>query len=83
MLENLMILRDDEKYESTVTIANLPSNEDVLKSLPVSPNPQGVSIPSIQDVDKTNKVCVVVWKDANDAYAWFLGYIKEHLTICY
>ena len=33
MLENLTILLDDEQQVSTSTIANLPTNEDVMHSL--------------------------------------------------
>ena len=33
MLENLTILLDDEKHTSTSTIANLPTNEYVMKSV--------------------------------------------------
>ena len=39
MLENLVILLDGEKQESTATVANLPSNETVLKSMSVNGNP--------------------------------------------
>ena len=81
MLENLMILLDDEKHESTATIANLPSNEDVLKSLSAHAHPaQVVSVPSTPVIDKTNTMCAVVWEDENDSYSWFLGYIKEQVN---
>ena len=59
MLENLMILLDDEKHASTATVANLPSNEDVLKSLLPS---QSTPVPSTLAEDRINKMCVVIWK---------------------
>ena len=33
MLENLIILLDGEKHASTATVANLPSNDIVMKSI--------------------------------------------------
>ena len=77
MLENLMILLDDEKYERTATIANLPSNEDVLKSLSRVDPEQAEPVPSTPVIDRTNSMCVVVWGDDSNSYSWFLGYIKE------
>ena len=77
MLANLMILLDDEKYESTATIANLPSNEDVLKLLSRVDPEQAEPVPSTPVIDRTNSMCVVVWGDDSNSYSWFLGYIKE------
>ena len=80
MFENLMILLDDEKHESTSTIANLPSNEEVSKKLSKQVQPD-ISVPTTSDVtiDKTNTMCVVVWIDENDSYSWYLGYIKKQV----
>ena len=65
MLENLIILLDDEKHESTATVANLPSNDDVLKSLLPS---QSTPVPTTSIEDSINKMCVVIWNMPNDQY---------------
>ena len=74
MLENLIILPDDEKHEVTATIANLPSNDDVLKSLLSSRS----TPPTTSADDRTNKMCVVIW-NASDNYEWYLGYVVKHV----
>lgn len=68
MLENLMILLVEEKHESTATIANLPSNDDVLKSL--TPSDYIPPTTSIQDL--TNKMCVVICNSNNNC-EWYLS----------
>ena len=76
MLENLMIFLDDEKHESTATVANLPSNDDVLKSLLPS---QSTPVPTTSIEDSINKMCVVVWNMPNEQYEWYLGYVVKRM----
>ena len=78
MLENLMILLDGEKYESTATIANLPSNNDVSKSLHLADLPRKPLPILASDVeDRINTMCAVVWANDRRSYSWYLGYIKK------
>ena len=70
MLENLSILLDDENDVSTSTIANLPTNEDVMQSLMV------IEIDKINEESKIsevaiNEMCVVVWQNCV-AYEWHI-----------
>ena len=77
MLENLIILLDGEKHESTATVANLPSNDDVLKSMSLQSTPAVVTASTPTDLVDT--MCVVVWDDdRGDSYSWYLGYIKKY-----
>ena len=73
-LENLMILLSDENQVGTASIANLPSNNDVLKALctPKDKDPA----PSTQ-VLKVNQLCAVILKGQRQQYNWYLGYIKD------
>ena len=58
-LENLMILLSDENQVDTASIANLPSNNNVLKALCTSKDKNPA--PSTQ-VLKVNQLCVAIWK---------------------
>ena len=81
MLENLMILLDDEKYESTATIANLPSDEDVLKSLSRVDPEQAEPVPSTPVIDRTN--CVSLFGDTTVILIrGSLGTSRNNLTTC-
>ena len=73
MLENLLILLDGEKHQSTATVANLPTNEAVLLSLHGKPP----LAKSKATENLVNSMCVVVWVD-DGSYSWYLGYIKQH-----
>ena len=73
MRENKMILLDDEKHASTGTIANLPSNADMMKSLSAVEHDTDTE----NSADRLNKMCVVAWKDNDGTYEWFLGYLKK------
>ena len=73
-LENLMILLSDENQVGTASIANLPSNNDVLKALCTSKDKDPA--PSTQ-VLKVNQLCAVIWKGQQQQYNWYLGYIKD------
>ena len=74
MLENLTLLLDDECHYSTSTIANLPKNDDVMRSITMherETNTVNVSAKMI------NQLQVVVWKNQSGNYKWFLGYVKK------
>ena len=75
MLENLTILLDDDGSSGSATMANLPTNADVIKSFR---NPTGET-PTEYPVAKINDLCVVVWQETN-GYQWYLGYIKKLLS---
>ena len=78
MLENLIILLDGEKHASTATVANLPSNDIVMKSI-TSINKKPLTTKPITTPDLVNTMCVVVWADSKDlSYSWYLGYVKKH-----
>ena len=53
ILENMIILLDDEKHASTGTIANLPSNADVMKSLSAVEHDTSTE----NSADRLNKMC--------------------------
>jgi hypothetical protein len=74
MLENLIILLDGEKHESTATVANLPTNKTVLDSM--SENSKLKKQEAPVPVKLINTMCVVVWSDGA-SYSWYLGYIKK------
>ena len=76
MLENLTILLSEEKHVSTATIANLPSNADVMKAL----NAVHHTTEKDNGEDKVNKLYAVVWKDTKGQYDWFLGYVKKSVN---
>ena len=78
MLENLIILLDGEKHASTATVANLPSNDIVMKSI-TSINKKPLKTKPITTPDLVNTMCVVVWADSKDlSYSWYLEYVKKH-----
>ena len=77
MIENLAILLDDDKQCSSATVANLPTNSDVLKCISHSTDEQeAVSVPSAS-VALVNQMCVVVWQNDDEVYEWYLGYVKN------
>ena len=74
MLENLIILLDGEKHESTATIANLPTNKTVLDSMSENSKLKKQEAPVPEKLINTMRV--VVWSDGA-SYSWYLGYIKK------
>jgi hypothetical protein len=73
MLENMTILLDDEKFSSTATVANLPTNDDVLKSISNNQDQQEVASPC----SMVNEMSVVVWQNDDGVYEWYIGYVKN------
>ena len=58
------------------TVANLPTNSDMLKCISQSTDEQeAVSVPL--SVALVNKMCVVVWQNDDEVYEWYLGYVKN------
>ena len=76
MLENLSILLDDENDVSTSTIANLPTNEDVMQSLMVIETDKINEESKISEVT-INEMCVAVWQNCDSRYEWYTGYVKN------
>ena len=77
-LENLLVLLSDENENSSATIANLPSNKDILTAL----EKLDLAVPDQTGDDdddniNVNEMRVVCWNVGNEQYVWYLGYIKE------
>ena len=72
MLENLTILLDDDGCSGSATVANLPTNDDVMKTIK---NPT-TSTPTPTSSAEVNELCVVVWQEQS-GYEWYLGYIQN------
>ena len=62
-LENLSILLDEEDNLSLSTVANLPTNEDMLKSLS---NDVDTESTCKSNAIGYNDLCVVVWQSADN-----------------
>ena len=73
MLENLTILLDDDGCGGSATVANLPTNDDVMKAIK---KPTDVTLRRTATAE-INDLCVVVWL-VESGYQWYLGYVKEH-----
>ena len=73
-LGNICILLDDQSEKYIASVADLPTNKDVLKVLT-----NNSSEPAVEDQDKIKikELCVVCWDDGNGDYIWYLGYLKE------
>ena len=80
MLEKFLILLDDEHegQSGTMTIANLPTNEDVMQLL------QTGDAGAIDDNNvnfkmkiQINQLCVVAWQNYEGKYEWYTGYVKS------
>lgn len=66
------------------TIANLPTNEDALKSLRViDPNQVNEESMKVAEV-AVNDMCIVVWQNSDFMYEWYIGYVKsiENNNMC-
>ena len=72
-LENLMLLLDDETTENRKTIANLPSNIDVMKALNMNIDTAPNEKENASNI--ANELCAVIWK-TGAKYDWYLGYSK-------
>ena len=73
-LENLSVLLCDETSSNcTATIADLPTNEQVLSKLT---NIEINTIPSSSGHWEINDLCAVVWS-IDETYKWYLAYVKE------
>lgn len=72
-LINLAILLDDDTV-SQYTMADLPTNVDVISVLESTQNqkeqPKEVLF-------KLNELCVVVWQNCDSKYEWFIAYVKD------
>lgn len=73
-LINLAILLEDE-HTSTQTVADLPTNKDVIHALngPYTEMENTLPISSLQ----LNELCIVVWQNCDGSYEWHVAYIKE------
>ena len=73
-LLNLSILLDDDTA-SQYTVADLPTNADVISTLQDKPSPEQQPMPNRSF--KFNELCVVVWQNCDAKYEWFVAYVKE------
>ena len=77
-IENLVILLEGEDASSFLTIANLPTNTEV-----IAEKPQNMATEAIDKLnDRTqeaniNEMHHVIWSDTTGKYNWFLGYVKN------
>ena len=76
MLENFSILLDEEDNLSLSTVANLLTNEDMLKSLSNDVDTESTCKSNAIGI---NDLCVVVWQSADNKYDWYLGYVKSYI----
>ena len=74
-LTNLCTLLSSDLPESTKTVANLPTNNDIFQALVISKISTDVSESDIQ----INRLCTIIWKNETERYEWYLGYIKEKI----
>ena len=73
-LENFWILLSDNAETCTVTIANLPTNEDGIKTSATKETTAAeIASPSTFEV---NLMYVVFWLEG-EAFTWYIGYITE------
>ena len=73
-MENLTILLADEDI-SRCSVADLPSNEDVIAALTSSQNAERVNSTPSTPLRTINELCVVVWLNDKSSYEWFIGYV--------
>ena len=73
-LENICTLLDDQSEKYIASVANLPTNKDVFKSITVLPVTNNFSEPAVEDQDKikVNGLCVVCWDDGNVDHIWYI-----------
>ena len=80
-LENLLILLETSSTTNealTATVANLPSNKDVLTSLSNSSKPQATHDNKNTISLSINQLCVVIWqKGKRQGYDWYIAYVKS------
>ena len=71
-LENLMILLADDNDNQSLSIASLPTNEDVAKALQLKPNSEEEE----GATNEINQLKVVIWQNLESKYEWYIGYVK-------
>ena len=72
-LENLLVILSDESAVNRALLANLPSNQEVMKylnTMNTSKKPNDLQI---------NKLYVICWLQEDGSYQWYLGYAKEKI----
>ena len=72
-VESLSFLLDNDHTENQATIANLPSNIDVIKVLNVNLE---ILVDNSSNSNAVNELCVLIWWTYNK-YEWFIGYLKS------
>ena len=70
-LTNLAILLSEDCI-SACTVADLPTNDDVIAVLEGTTTEQQSNEPSNL---KINEFCVVVWQNCDAGYEWYTGYV--------
>ncbi|KAG1655467.1 NADH dehydrogenase [ubiquinone] 1 alpha subcomplex assembly factor 3 [Nymphon striatum] len=59
---------------SSCTVADLPTNEDVIATLEERPCQHQISEPTPLNL---NKLCAVIWQNCDASYEWYIGYVKS------
>ena len=74
-LINLALLLEENDHNVTCTIADLPTNKEVITALEDGHVEQSHQsrIPTL----KLNELCVVVWQNCDSKYEWYIAYVKQ------
>ncbi|KAG1683162.1 Low density lipoprotein receptor adapter protein 1-B [Nymphon striatum] len=56
------------------TVADLPTNEDVIATLEDRPCQHQISEPTPLNL---NELCAVIWQNCDASYEWYIGYVKS------
>ncbi|KAG1673895.1 [3-methyl-2-oxobutanoate dehydrogenase [lipoamide]] kinase, mitochondrial [Nymphon striatum] len=56
------------------TVADLPTNEDVIATLEERPCQHQISEPTPLNL---NELCAVIWQNCDASYEWYIGYVKS------
>ncbi|KAG1681045.1 Pyruvate carboxylase, mitochondrial [Nymphon striatum] len=59
---------------SSCTVADLPTNEDVIATLEERPCQHQISEPTPLNL---NELCAVIWQNCDASYEWYIGYVKS------
>ena len=74
-LTNLCALLSSDISASTMTLANLPTNEDLFQALRISKKSGNDPEPDI----RINEIHAIIWQNGSGEKEWYLGYVKEKI----
>ena len=73
-LENLSVLLFEDNPDASTSLTDLPTNDDVLKSVS---NITTVITASIQPKIAANEFRAVAWRNKENTYFWFIGFVTD------